>query len=142
VLFIVQRNNNLASPIEMETTLNSKTETDGTRNQPSGNEPVCKPPASKIVQLFRITGILEGVSYLLLLFVAMPVKYLLGEPVLVEFTGAAHGFLFVAYALLATLATWQMKWPIGVPFQAFIASLLPFGTFWMDRRIVSRLSHR
>lgn len=128
--FIVQRNNNLASSLfEMETTLTSNTET----------EQVKERRQSKIVVLFRIAGILEGVSYLLLLFVAMPVKYLLGEPILVEFTGAAHGFLFVAYALLATLATWRMKWPIWVPVQAFIASLLPFGTFWMDRRIADRL---
>lgn len=114
----------------METTLVSNTEAEQTPKQPSG----------KIVALFRITGILEGISYLLLLFVAMPVKYLLGEPILVEFTGAAHGFLFVAYALLATLATWWMRWPIWVPVQAFVASLLPFGTFWMDRRIASRLT--
>lgn len=112
----------------METILSSKTDP----------QQSTKHPTSKTVACFRVVGILEGVSYLLLLFVAMPVKYLLGEPILVEFTGAAHGFLFVAYALLAVLATWRMKWPIWVPVQAFIASLLPFGTFWMDRRIASR----
>jgi integral membrane protein len=68
----------------------------------------------------------------------MPVKYVLGEPILVEIVGAAHGFLFIAYVLMAGLVTWWMKWPIWVALQAFVASLLPFGTFWMDRQIAAR----
>lgn len=99
-----------------------------------------RPSRDVLVSLFRGTGILEGVSYLLLLFVAMPVKYGLKEPILVEIIGAAHGFLFVAYLFLAALTTWLRSWPAWVFLQAFLASLLPFGTFWMDRRIASRMS--
>ncbi|XZE44362.1 DUF3817 domain-containing protein [Pirellulaceae bacterium SH467] len=98
------------------------------------------PRSNRIVTLFRVIGILEGVSYLLLLFVAMPVKYGWKEPILVEIFGAAHGFLFVAYVFLAALAIWLKKWPAWVFLQAFLASLVPFGTFWMDRRIATRMS--
>lgn len=96
------------------------------------------PPRDGLVTLFRGTGILEGISYLVLLFIAMPVKYGLKEPILVEIFGAAHGFLFVAYVFLAALTIGLRKWPAWVFLQAFLASLLPFGTFWMDRRIASR----
>lgn len=65
----------------------------------------------------------------------MPLKYAFGQPMMVSVVGGIHGGLFVAYILLAGLATWYFKWNVGMFVQAFIASLVPIGTFWFDRKL-------
>ncbi len=83
----------------------------------------------------RMIGLLEGLSYLLLLGIAMPLKYALDMPAMVSVVGMAHGILFVLFCFAALhvmiLHRKSMLWGIG----AFIASLLPFGTFVLDRRL-------
>jgi integral membrane protein len=81
----------------------------------------------------RIIGILEGISYLLLLGIAMPLKYLAGKPEMVKYTGWAHGILFVLFMLALAHVWLALKWPIKKVIIAFIASLAPFGTFILDR---------
>ena len=82
---------------------------------------------------FRFIAILEGISYLLLLFIAMPLKYFADMPQAVKYVGWAHGVFFIFF-LLALLQVWILKpWKITKVFVAFIASLLPFGTIIMDR---------
>lgn len=88
-----------------------------------------------LIPTFRWVGITEGLSYLILLFVAMPLKYFMGQPLMVSIVGGIHGGLFVAYILLAAMATWYYKWNIAMFAQAFIASLVPIGTFWFDRKL-------
>ncbi len=89
-------------------------------------------PAS--LRFFKWIGIAEGISYLLLLGIAMPLKYFADMPEAVKYTGWAHGVLFVAY-LIALLWVWNdCKWSFGKAVLAFIASLLPFGPFLFDRR--------
>ena len=84
----------------------------------------------------RILGKIEAVSFLLLVGVAMPMKYLAGRPELVKIVGWAHGVLFVAFCV-ALLWTWIVtKWPIWRPALFFIAALLPFGPFLLDRRLI------
>lgn len=84
---------------------------------------------------FRIIGILEGISYLVLLFIAMPVKYLAGIPEPVKYVGWAHGVLFVLFGL-ALLQVWLVRrWSFLKVAGAFIASLLPFGTFVLDKKL-------
>lgn len=89
---------------------------------------------------FRAIAFLEGLSLVLLLFVAMPVKYSLGEPLLVRYIGMAHGLLFILYILLTigqhSEHDWKL-WPttLGV----LVASLIPFGTFYVDHRILAPL---
>ncbi len=81
---------------------------------------------------FRFIAILEGISYLLLLFIAMPLKYFAGMPEAVKYVGWAHGVFFIFF-LLALLQVWILKpWNISKVIVAFIASLLPFGTIIMD----------
>jgi integral membrane protein len=83
---------------------------------------------------FRLVAIVEGVSYLLLLFIAMPLKYFAGQPWLVKYLGWAHGALFVLYCCLL-LAVWiKYKWSFWKVVTAFVASLLPFGTFILDKK--------
>ena len=63
-----------------------------------------------MVNIFRITAFLEGISYLLLLFVAVPSKYLNGDPQYVKLLGMPHGLLFVAYIVLAIWLKPDFKW--------------------------------
>ncbi len=87
---------------------------------------------NRLVSVFKITSFLEGVSYILLLFVAVPIKYLGGNDFLVKFLGMPHGLLFVAYVILALIIRSKMKWGVRSTFIVLIASLLPFGTFYVN----------
>lgn len=84
--------------------------------------------------VFRIVSFLEGTSYLLLLFVATPIKYLLDDPQYVKILGMPHGLLFVAYIVLAYLIKDEMKWNGKTFGIVVLASILPFGTFYIDKR--------
>ena len=87
------------------------------------------------IRRFRMTALAEGSSFLLLLFVAMPMKYLMGMPRVVTVVGAIHGILFLAYvAQLAKLWT-TYQWDNKFSFSAFLASLLPFGPFIFDKHL-------
>ncbi len=84
---------------------------------------------------FRIVAIAEGWSFIILLFVAMPMKYLMDFPWAVKYTGWVHGLLFVAY-IFTLIAVWADKgWRFSKVVLAFVVSLIPFGTFWFDRRL-------
>ena len=75
---------------------------------------------------FRVVSFLEGTSYLLLLFVAVPVKYWMNDPQYVKLLGMPHGLLFVGYILLAFLLKSELNWSIKKLGVVFIASILPF----------------
>ena len=83
----------------------------------------------------RLAGFVEGISYLLLLFIAMPLKYFADVPEAVKIVGWIHGLLFiwVVIALLNVMAT--SKWKFLKSLLAFIASLVPFGTFVLDTHL-------
>lgn len=87
------------------------------------------------VQRLRLVGFLEGLSFLVLLFVAMPLKYLWGMPMAVRITGSLHGLLFVVFVLLLFRATGEYSWPLRRAVVGFIASIVPFGTFVFDRTL-------
>lgn len=80
----------------------------------------------------RIVGMVEGLSFLLLLFVAMPLKYIWGRPEAVSVVGMAHGVLFLLYGLALLFAWDAAKWNIRSCAKAFAASLVPFGPFLID----------
>lgn len=86
------------------------------------------------LNIFRIVALLEGVSYLLLLFVATPIKYLLNDPQYVKLLGMPHGMLFVAYVALAILFKNQFSWNNKTLFIVLLASIIPFGTFYIERK--------
>jgi integral membrane protein len=85
---------------------------------------------------FRYAGWLEGGSYLLLLLVAMPLKYVYGEPGMVRVVGMAHGLLFLAYVGMAFAMYDRENWSVKQLAGAFLASLLPFGPFVFERRVL------
>lgn len=84
----------------------------------------------------RISGFLEGVSYLLLLAVAMPLKYFAGFPEAVKVVGMLHGILFIWFVLSIIWARFSLGLSYKNGLIAFIASLLPFGTFYVDHKIL------
>lgn len=85
------------------------------------------------IRAFRMIALAEGTSFVILLFIAMPMKYLLGMPLAVRIVGSIHGILFLLYvARLAKLRT-AYQWDNRFSFQAFVASILPFGTFVFDK---------
>ena len=87
----------------------------------------------------RIIGFLEGVSYLLLMGVAMPLKYIWDMPEANISVGYAHGILFVLYCALVLPAKLEFNWNFKTTFLVLFASLLPFGTFVADYKIFKKL---
>ena len=91
---------------------------------------------SNPVDWVRLVAWVEGVSFLLLLGIAMPLKYGFGQDLAVKIAGSIHGALFVILGLLV-LVTWLLKiLPFRHAVLIMIASLLPFGPFLIDRKLV------
>ena len=93
-----------------------------------------------MIQTLRILGNIEGISYLLLLGVAMPMKYYFEMPMVVKITGMAHGVLFVAYCILLALCMKNFNWSLKFGAYLFIATLIPFGTFVTDRKLRDKVT--
>lgn len=87
---------------------------------------------------FKIIALLEGISYILLLFVAVPIKYLADDPQYVKLLGMPHGLLFVAYIVLAVLLAPKLKWDGKTLFIVLVASVIPFGTFYVDKTYLKK----
>ncbi|TLV01206.1 DUF3817 domain-containing protein [Dyadobacter luticola] len=87
---------------------------------------------------FRIVAFMEGVSFLVLLGIAMPLKYLAGLPQAVRVVGMAHGVLFVLFVILLVQVAIEKSWPFKKSILSFFASLVPFGTFYADARWFKR----
>ena len=81
----------------------------------------------------RSIAAIEGISYLVLLFVAMPLKYMVGFPLAVRIVGALHGVLFIAGGMLALEGIRSRGKPWSWGWTIFVAALLPCGTFFLDR---------
>lgn len=84
---------------------------------------------------FRFIGIIEGISYLILIGIAMPLKYFLDYHTAVKVVGTLHGWFFVLYILALIHVTIKNRWSIFKVLVSFIAALLPFGYFVLDERL-------
>ena len=84
---------------------------------------------------FRVVSLLEGVSYVVLMGIAMPLKYLAGNPGAVRIAGAVHGGLFVLFVLALVLAARAGNWSRKQMTTAMIAALVPLGAFWLEHRL-------
>jgi len=89
------------------------------------------------VKNLGLINMVEGYSYLALLFIAMPLKYFFDIPVAVKIAGMAHGVLFIMFGFLLIQAWVDTKWKFKENVIFFIASLIPFGTFYTKNRIKS-----
>ena len=87
------------------------------------------------LSIFKKVAIAEGISYLALLLIAMPLKYFAGMPLAVKYTGWAHGVLFVLYAMFVIMCWMKYKWKFGKAVLVFLASLLPFAPFIVEKRL-------
>ncbi|KAA0989381.1 DUF3817 domain-containing protein [Dyadobacter aurulentus] len=82
----------------------------------------------------RIIAFVEGISYLVLLGIAMPLKYLAGLPQAVKTVGMAHGVLFVLFVVLLVQVAVEKSWSFKKSMLSFLSSLVPFGTFYADAK--------
>lgn len=83
-------------------------------------------------------GYAEGVSALVLFFIAMPMKYMLDMPMAVKIVGNIHGFLFVIYAMMIAFYGMNLKWRVSTMLLLFLASILPGGPFFAEGKILKR----
>lgn len=83
---------------------------------------------------FRILTFLEGTSNVILLIIAVPLKYIFGIEVLVKLVGIPHGLLFIAYCIMAIVLKNDYKWDYLTLTKVLLASIIPFGTFWVDNK--------
>ena len=92
---------------------------------------------TKSIKNFGLINSIEGYSYLILLFIAMPLKYIAGVAIATKIVGMIHGILFIAFCLLLVQAWQDAKWSTKESAIFFIASLIPFGTFFTKKKIKS-----
>lgn len=87
------------------------------------------------VSFLRSVGLLEAISYLILIFIAMPLKYALGMPLAVKIAGSVHGGLFVIFCIALWRVLMTTNWPMSRATLVFVASIVPFMPFFIDRRM-------
>lgn len=88
-----------------------------------------------MLSLFRKVSLLEGLSLVLLLFVAMPLKYQLGQPQYVAVVGMTHGILFLLYLLLSVITSHKARWSVGFWLLTLLCSIVPFAFIWLDGKL-------
>lgn len=88
----------------------------------------------KSIKAFRIVSTLEAISFLVLLGIAMPLKYIWDMPEMVQTVGMAHGVLFVLYVLGAIYMFKKLNWTIMELLIVIMCSVLPFGPFYAERK--------
>ena len=89
---------------------------------------------------FRVFSIIEGTSLLILLFIAMPAKYVLGVGTIVPVVGMVHGLLFMAYMVFSLMVSHRQQWSIIKWLLVFLAGVVPFGFFASDYYLRKDLS--
>tara|TARA_B100000941_G_C28006809_1_gene303263 strand:- start:130 stop:417 length:288 start_codon:yes stop_codon:yes gene_type:complete len=90
----------------------------------------------KKIFIFRLIALLEGLSFIFLVFLGMPLKYLYGNEMLVKILGMPHGILFVIYVLTAILFKNKLELNIKELLIVLVASVIPFGTFYIDYKFL------
>src|SRR5688572_30691721 len=90
----------------------------------------------------RIIAFLEGCSLLLLVFIAMPIKYLMNIPEATQAIGMIHGVLFVVFVFATIFISIIQKWNLTRVMMVMASSVLPFGTFYIDKKILSKLPQK
>lgn len=88
---------------------------------------------------FKLIAVLEGLSLLILLFIAMPLKYWFDSPMMVKIVGYAHGILFIAFSYYTLLFMIRYKWSIIKAGLVFLSSFVPFGTFIFEAKVLKKM---
>ncbi|RED49473.1 DUF3817 domain-containing protein [Seonamhaeicola aphaedonensis] len=87
-----------------------------------------------LLNMFKVIAFLEGISYILLLFIATPMKHFADEPQYVKLLGMPHGILFMIYVVLAFVLKPDFNWNKKAFRGVLLASIIPFGTFFIERK--------
>ncbi len=87
-----------------------------------------------LIKAFKWTSTLEAISYLILLFIGVPLKYGFENPSWVEVMGPIHGLLFVAYVIGAFIVAKKLNWTTKQLVIALFCSVIPFGPFYVERK--------
>lgn len=87
-----------------------------------------------MIKSFRSIALLEGISTLALYFFAMPMKYIANDPIYVKNIGMAHGILFMLYIAFAIILKSEQKWNAKTFAIVCLASIFPFGTFYIEKK--------
>jgi integral membrane protein len=88
----------------------------------------------------RLVAFLEGMSLLILVIIAMPLKYLYSDPTMVKTMGPIHGILFVLFVVNALSIGVEYKWKFSTTtWKVLLACIIPFGTFYVDKTILSKM---
>lgn len=95
-----------------------------------------------VLRFFRISGALEAFSFLILLLIAMPLKYIWHMPVFVQWTGRFHGGFFLLFCLAVAVTAFKRGWPLHVAVLAFLSAFIPFGPFLFERKFAPYLEPR
>ena len=102
--------------------------------------PLQKKIMVSFLNVFRFVAFFEGVSYILLLFIATPIKYLFEEPKYVKLLGMPHGLLFIMYIIIAYMFKSEANWSKNQFGSVLLASIIPFGTFYIDRKYLNSIN--
>ncbi len=89
-----------------------------------------------MLKLFKVVGILEAISAVLLFFFAMPMKYIWDDASYVPPIGRAHGFLFIAYVVVLYLLKDKYNWSWKIFAIFFVSAIVPAGTIWAEKRLI------
>jgi integral membrane protein len=87
-----------------------------------------------MLRFFRLLSLVEGLSLIVLLFIAMPAKYQFGHD-FVGPVGMTHGLLWLAFVLVSLVVSHLQRWPVTGWLLALVCSVLPFGFLLLDRRL-------
>lgn len=93
-----------------------------------------------LLNIFRVVAFLEGASYILLPFIATPIKYFADDPQYVKLLGMPHGILFMLYVVLAFMLKTEFNWDAKQFRGVLLASIIPFGTFFIERKYLKTAS--
>ena len=94
-----------------------------------------------LFNIFRFVAFLEGLSYILLLFIATPIKYLGDDAQYVKMLGMPHGILFMLYIILAFMLKQENNWFKDNFKTVLLASIIPFGTFYLDHKHLRKINN-
>ncbi len=88
-----------------------------------------------MLKTFRVVSMLEGLSLIALLFVAMPAEYYFGYYDILWNTGMTHGILWTIFFVMSLAVSYKEKWPVTFWITAVVASVTPFGCFYLERKL-------
>ena len=89
-----------------------------------------------MLKLFKVVGVLEAISAILLFFFAMPMKYIWDDPIYVTHIGRSHGALFVLYVVVLYILKDKYNWSWKIFAIFFVSAIIPGGTIWAEKRLL------